>query len=232
MLGMGPVAAPHQVGLRVGVQQLPRGLAARRDTGGTGPVAVGGRQLDPDAAAAGLPQQVLEAGVGDALRRIGAAEVVDHHAAAGLQQGRHDIGQARGLHVDLDVPAERVDALEQVAPGGRRQVGQVQADQVQADADHAGRGQGLQPGVVDGGVHHRHATQPRRRGAQRLEQMAVVGAQEAGLHQHSMRQPMPVQQRQVLGQRGVVVGRVAARVRQGQSLVEDVGVGVDGGGGR
>lgn len=231
MLGVGPVAAPHQVGGRVGVQQLPRGLAARRGTGGAGPVAVGGRQLDPDAAAASLPQQILETGVGDAKCRVGTAEVVDHHAAAGLQQGRHDIGQARRLHMDLDMPAERVDAVEQVAPGGRRQAGQVQPDQVQADADHAGLGQGAQPGVVDGGIHHRHAAQPRRRGAQRLEQMAVVGAQEAGLHQYAVRQPVRVQQAQVLGQGGVVVGRVAASVRQRQALVKDVGVGVDGGAG-
>ena len=62
----------------------------------------------------------------------------------------------------------------------------------------------------------------------RDSQVAVVGAQEAGLHQHAVRQPVRVQQAQVLGQRGIVVRGVAARVRQRQALQEYVGVAVDG----
>ncbi|MNT80193.1 hypothetical protein D3C72_2196230 [compost metagenome] len=47
-----------------------------------------------------------------------------------------------------------------------------------------------------------------------------------------MAEPVRVQQRQVVGQRGVVVGGVAAGVGQRQSLLEYVRMGVDGGAGR
>ena len=73
------------------------------------------------------------------------------------------------------------------------------------------------------------ATPRSRPAAARRDQMAVVGAQEAGLHQHAARHAVRVQQGQVLRQRRVVVRRVPARVGQRQSLAKDVRVSVDGG---
>ncbi|MNT98438.1 hypothetical protein D3C72_2410210 [compost metagenome] len=59
--------------------------------------------------------------------------------------------------------------------------------------------------------------------------MAVVRTQEAGLDQHAVAQPVRVQQGQIIGQRRVVVGRVAARIGKRQALPEYVRMGVDGG---
>ncbi|MNL35366.1 hypothetical protein D3C87_1573960 [compost metagenome] len=157
--------------------------------------------------------------------------MVHHDAAAGRQQGGHHAVQAGCLQVDLYMPAQRVDAAQQDLPDRRVQGGQIEPDQVQADADHAGLGQGPQFGFGYVRRHHGHAAQASGGGAQRLHQMAVVGAQEAGLHQHAVAQPMRVQQAQVVGQRGIVIGCMAAGVGKRQALPEYMGVGVDGGAG-
>ena len=154
MLGMGPVAAPHEPVGRVGVQQQPGGFTAGPRTVRRRPVAIGRRQLDPDLAAVGLAQQIGEAGVGDAQGRVRAAEVVDDHAAAGGQQGRHDSGQAARLQMHFHMPAQRVDVRQQFLPGGLVQRGQGQADQVEPDAGHAGLGQRQQIRRRDVGRHH------------------------------------------------------------------------------
>ncbi len=155
--------------------------------------------------------------------------MVDHDAAAGRQQGRQHAVQARGLQVHFNVPVQGIDAGQQHLPRRRLQRGRVQAEKVQTDADHAGVGQGLQFGFAGVLRHDGHAAQAGGSGAQRLDQMAVVRAQETRLHQDAVGQAVRVQQPQVLGQRGVVVGRVTARVGQGEALVKHVGVGVDGG---
>ena len=126
------------------------------------------------------------------------------------------------------MPAQRVDVRQQFLPGGLVQRGQGQADQVEPDAGHAGLGQRQQIRRRDVGRHHGDPAQPAG-GAQRRDQMVVVGAQEAGLHQHAARHAVRVQQGQVLRQRRVVVRRVPARVGQRQSLAKDVRVSVDGG---
>ena len=145
-----------------------------------------GGQLHPHASAFRLPQQEVEAGVGRAQRGIGPAEMVDHHAASGRQQGRKQARQPGGGQMQLHVPAQRVHVGQQGLPLGRLDLRQGQADQVQPDAGHAGLGHGLQG--LRGGArrHHRHAAQAAGGGAQRLEQVAVVRAQETGLHQHAM----------------------------------------------
>ncbi len=154
--------------------------------------------------------------------------MVHHHAALRGQQRRQDVRQARGRQMHFDVPAQRIDARQQRAPAGQAQVRHGQPDQVQPDADHARLGQRQQMFGGDAGRHHRDAAQARGRGAQGLDQVAVVGPQETGLHQHAVAEPVRVQQGEVVGRRGVVVGAVAARGGQRQPAVEYVGVGVDG----
>ncbi|MNV85072.1 hypothetical protein D3C71_1789940 [compost metagenome] len=85
MFGVGPVTAPHQAFGRVGLKQKLGGLPAGCGAVRTRPVAVGRGQLHPNLAAAGVLQQVGKAGVGHTQRRIGAAEMVDHHSATGRQ---------------------------------------------------------------------------------------------------------------------------------------------------
>ena len=155
--------------------------------------------------------------------------MVNHHAAAGRQQGWQQVRQALGLQVQLHMPAQGVGLLQHAVPTGRIQIGQRQADQVQAHAHHAGIGQGLQLFIARALIHHGHAAQALRLGVQRLEQVAVVRAQKAGLHQHAMGQAVRVQVVQIGAQERILVGRIAARIRHGQATLEDMGVGIDAG---
>ncbi|KAG1372493.1 hypothetical protein G6F60_015598 [Rhizopus arrhizus] len=102
--------------------------------------------------------------------------MVDDHAASGSQQGGQDVRQASRLDMDFDVPAQRIHASQQGLPARGGKLGHGQADQIQADAHHAGVGQGLQFAVGDAGGDDRHATQASRGGAQGVQQVAVVGA--------------------------------------------------------
>jgi hypothetical protein len=70
---------------------------------------------------------------------------------------------------------------------------------------------------------------PRRRCGARdgLQQVAVVAAQEAGLHQHAVAHAMRIQARQVLLDGDVVGRRIAARVGHRQAARKHVRMGVD-----
>ncbi len=113
MLGVGPVAAPQQAPGAEGAQQ-PIGRRAGLRRRGHWPVAVGGRELDPGPAAGGRGQQPGLAGVG---QRTGAAEMVHHQLAAGIEHGLSGLGQRRRVAMQLDMPVERAHAREQALPG-------------------------------------------------------------------------------------------------------------------
>ena len=77
-------------------------------------------------------------------------------------------------------------------------------------------------------VHDDHPAQPLRLPGQGSEQVAVVGAQEAGLDQHAPLQAVLVEPGQVLLQ-GRGVGRdIAGITDRGQPGLENMGVSVDG----
>ena len=231
VLGVRPVAAPHQAIGAEGLQQRLGGVVCGDGFGGRGPVAVGGRELDPDAPAGRGIEQPGKAFIGTCGRRCGPAEVVHHQRAAGVEHGLRGQRQVARFAVQLHMPVQCAHAGEELPPVGLREIGQRHAHEVEADAADTGGGHRLQRGVVHPGVDHGNAAQARRAGTQRVDQKTVVGAEKAGLHQHAMRDTVRIEQPEVLVQRGVVVGRMPARGRQGQAAHEHVGVAVDGGDG-
>ena len=227
MLGMGPVAAPHESVGRVGVQQQPGGFTAGPRTVRRRPVAIGRRQLDPDLAAVGLAQQIGEAGVGDARAGSGRPK----WSMTTRQPAASRAGMIAGRRLACRCTSTCQPSVLTCA-----------SNSCQAGWSSAGRGRPIRlsrmpatparPAPADPpprcrATPRRPAHRRRRRAAPRPD--GCCRAQEAGLHQHAARHAVRVQQSQVLRQRRVVVRRVPARVGQRQSLAKDVRVSVDGG---
>ncbi len=98
--------------------------------------------------------------------------------------------------------------------------------QVQPDAAHARPVHGVQRTGGDVRRHHRNAAQRLGLRLQLRQQLAVVGAQEAGLHQHTAQHAHRLRSGPPIGPIGAVAGTVA-RTWHGRPGLEQVEVAVD-----
>ena len=107
-----PVAAPDQPLRRrrdVGLGERCRVRVGRADLG----IPVGARQLHPGAALVEQPEDHAIGRVLLARRLRDAAEVIEHDRRGQPVEEVPDLDDLVALHVDLDVPAERLDPLRQ-----------------------------------------------------------------------------------------------------------------------
>ena len=81
------------------------------------------------------------------MRRIGPAHVVDHHLGRERAEECVDVGMVLDVEQELDVPAELLDALGELARHIEREPGLGGA--VDAEAAHAGLGEIAQRAVGD-----------------------------------------------------------------------------------
>ena len=126
----------------------------------------------------------------------------------------------------LDLPAEVGDALQERRPGRLVEARDRQADEVEADADDALAVELGELLLRRRRLDDRNAAQARRRCAKPFEQEAVVGAEEARLHEHPARHAVLVEDPQVIGNRRIVIRRIAAHVGKLQPPLEDMGVAI------
>ncbi|KGX49951.1 major facilitator family transporter domain protein [Burkholderia pseudomallei TSV5] len=224
-----PVAAPHEpFGAELGCERVERGARTGvRFAGRERPVAIGAGELHPHAPRRGRTQQIAKARVGDAACRLRATEMIDDDVHAMREQRRDQPLQPLRLRVQLDMPAQRGDALERRAPGGAVERGVRHADQVQPDADDARAIERIERRRRAARVDHRDAAQAPRLPRERAQQVAAVATEKARLHEHAVRHAMRVELREVRVERRVVIGRVAASAGERQPRLEHMRVRVD-----
>ena len=104
-------------------------------------------------------------------------------------------------HMDLDVPAEIVDALRQGLEHVDR--GRAGLDEIEADAANAEVVQPLEFGVGDARIDHRHAARARAELGHRVERAGIIGSVGRGRDDDVARRADPL-----LKQAIVVDGRV------------------------
>jgi len=155
--------------------------------------------------------------------------MVDHNVQTIRLQGPQQRRGVRDMAVQLQMPALFTNAFQQGSPFGARQVWEALAHEVQTHAPDPKPIHFLHRLALDVPVKHHHPAQLPRRGLQGAEQVAVVGAQETGLHQYAMAETMGQQLAQVVAQRRIVAGRVTPLAGQVQPTAEHVGMAVDGG---
>ena len=171
-------------------------------------------------------------------RRRGLAEVVRDDGQR-LRNARQDFRQPAVVRVDLYMPVQPLETLEQRMPFRAQPV--IAAHEIEPHAAHA---QGLHALELDHGDvrrDHHHAAQSSGLLRQQPQQVGVVGAQEARLHEHALRDAMgrrgrdPVLQRRRVGRHIARAGHARAGQREGVEMGVDharAGRGLDVGRGR
>ncbi len=217
---MRPVGAPeHALGVgfeqrsgewhRVGVGELRRGDAIRAG------------QLHPRLPAFHQPQQRLEPRIVRGLSDRQIPEMAQHDVHREIGERKVEIGKLVRMHQQFHVPAKRRDALRERLQCGHRQgagLAVLHVDDVDAHAPHARGVEFLQLRVRHILRNDRDAAHAPARRLHRVEHRRVVGAIDAGLHQHRALDAERVEHVQVIGEQAVrrsVDSRRGIRVARG-----------------
>ena len=184
MVRMGPVVAPDDAIAEVGHQpgRERYRIVVRRALAGD---AVHAADLDPERRRVEQRLQRAKRRLIQSQARIDAADMVDDHRYRRATQCRGDLGQKLGVAMDLQVPAQGLEA--------RRQRQQLRDRCPVAEVTHvvearAAKPRGVEPvqrGVVQVGRNQRDTTVVARSARDRVLRHRVVEAMAGGLDDHA-----------------------------------------------
>ena len=190
-----------------GRPRAARGRAGDVGVGVPGGGAIAG-DLHPGPAAFQQPQHSPEPRRGGALGGPRAAHVVEHQRHRQGAELRRQGGEVVGVGVELQMPPERRDpAHHRVELLDRRAAAR---GDVEPNAAGAARVHGGEVGGGRGVVDHDDGAIADAEFRGRIERAAIVGAVDRGLHDDAAREAERVSDAAIGGDRGGLLGRVAA----------------------
>ena len=156
------------------------------------------------------------------MHGIGSPKVINDDVDSGLEQRFHDARKLRRVALHLEELVEFDQPVEKHRPEALLQVGQIDADQIQADPNYASGGEIIEFTLRDHRVDDHDAAQALRLFLEGGHEITVIGAEKARLDQLAVRCALRIELLQAIEQRRIVIRDVTRVGGELQAAPENI----------